>query len=259
MGIEIFQKHIREKRAVKVVAGESNFDLENVAKIARAAQRGKASAIDVACRKDVIETARKNSKLPIFASSIHPFEILEAVKSGVDAIEIGTYESAYKKGYTYTYSQIYDIILETFGLINNYDVYKCVTIPMCLNSSDRIKLLAELEILGVDLVQTEGFKMIDPKNHVFVKDANASINKAVEVIRNSRIPVVSTCSMDEKTAQYAFSQGVDGVSIGSFVKKQDTEIAMASKITEIVSNISHRNSLNREIVRNATELKFLKF
>ena len=248
MGIEIFQKHIREKRAIKVVAGESNFDLENVAKIARAAQRGKASAIDVACRKDVIETARKNSKLPIFASSIHPFEILEAVKSGVDAIEIGTYESAYKKGYTYTYSQIYDIILETFGLINNYDVYKCVTIPMCLNSSDRIKLLAELEILGVDLVQTEGFKMIDPKNHVFVKDANAS-----------RIPVVSTCSMDEKTAQYAFSQGVDGVSIGSFVKKQDTEIAMASKITEIVSNISHRNSLNREIVRNATELKFLKF
>lgn len=254
MGIEIFQKHIREKRAIKIVAGENNFDLDSVAKIACAAQTGRASAIDVACKKDVIQTARKNTKLPIFASSIHPFEILEAVKAGADAIEIGTFENAYKKGYTYTYSQVYDIILETFGLINDYDVYKCVTIPMCLNSADRIKLLAELEILGVDMVQTEGFKMIDPKKYHFIKDPNASINNAIEVIKNSRIPVITTCSMDEKQTNYAFSQGVDGVSIGTYITKQDTEIAMASKISQIVSSISHRNSLNREIVRTTTEL-----
>ena len=254
MGIEIFQKHIREKRAIKVVAGENNYDLDNVAKIARAAQKGRASAIDVACSKEVIETARKNSKLPIFASSIHPFEILEAVKAGADGVEIGTFENAYKKGYTYSYSQIYDIILETFGLINNYDVFKSVTIPACLNSADRIKLLRELEILGVDMVQTEGFKMIDPKKYHFIKDPNASINNATEVIRNSRIPVIATCSMDEKMTNYAFSQGIDGVSIGTYIQKQDTEVAMTSKISQIVSSISHRNSLNREIVRTSTEL-----
>ncbi len=254
MGIEIFKKHIREKRAIKVVAGENNFDIDGVAKIARAAQRGRASALDVACKKEVIEIARKNTKLPIFASSIHPFEILEAVKAGADAIEIGTYENAYKKGYTYTYSQVYDIILETFGLINDYDVYKCVTIPMCLNSIERIKLLSELEILGVDLVQTEGFKMIDPKKHIFIKDVNASINHANEVIRNSRIPVIVTCSIDEKSSKYAFEQGIDGVSIGAHIRKQETEVAMGAKITQLVGGISHRNSLNREIVRNSREL-----
>ena len=63
MGIEVFKKHLREKRAVKIIAGIDNFDLENVAKVCRAAQNGHASAVDIAAKKEVYDIARKNTKL----------------------------------------------------------------------------------------------------------------------------------------------------------------------------------------------------
>jgi hypothetical protein len=102
MGIEIFKKHLREKRAIKISAGFENYNLDSVAKICRAAQRAKASAVGISSNKEVYEIARKNTKLPLFVSSIHPFEILEAVKYGVDGIQIGHYYNTYKAGKRFT-------------------------------------------------------------------------------------------------------------------------------------------------------------
>ena len=33
MGIEVFKKHLRERRAVKIIAGINNYNLDNVAKV----------------------------------------------------------------------------------------------------------------------------------------------------------------------------------------------------------------------------------
>ena len=75
MGIEIFKKHLREKRAVKIIAGIDNYNADNVARVCRAAQKGHASAVDISCDKKIYDIARKNTKLPIFVSSVHPFEL----------------------------------------------------------------------------------------------------------------------------------------------------------------------------------------
>ena len=62
MGIEVFKKHLREKRAVKIIAGIDNYNTENVAKVCRAAQAGHASAVDIAC-------SNKNFQLMKFIQS----------------------------------------------------------------------------------------------------------------------------------------------------------------------------------------------
>ena len=158
MGIEVFRKHLREKRAVKIISGINNYNLESVAKICRASQKGHASAVDIACDKEVYDTARQNTKLPIFVSSVHPFELLEAVKWGADAIEIGNFDALYKEGQTFSDEEVYDIVLETMNLVESYNPFICVTIPGCVDISKQIELAKKLEILGIDLIQTEGLK-----------------------------------------------------------------------------------------------------
>ena len=67
---------------------------------------GNASALDVACSIDVIKAAKENFKKTIFASSVHPYKLLEAVKAGVDAIEIGNFVTQTKTLYFETKSAI---------------------------------------------------------------------------------------------------------------------------------------------------------
>ena len=57
--IEVFKRHLREKRAIKIISGIDNYDLENVKKVVSAAQMGLASAVDVACDKAVFDVATK--------------------------------------------------------------------------------------------------------------------------------------------------------------------------------------------------------
>lgn len=255
MGIEIFKKHLREKRAVKINIGAENTNLENVAKACRSAQFAKASALSVACDKKVIETAKKNAKLPIFATSIHPFEILEATKNNVDAIEIGNYEQIYKKGKKLSLDETYDIILETFGLINDYDVFKCVTIPSCLSLDEQIKLVKKLEFFDIDLIQTEGLKQINQKRQIlFIKDVQTSILNTAELYKNTRFPIMTSGKINETNAKQAFQIGASAISIDSAINLSNSETEMKMIISKIVSTISYRNSINREIIRSQIEM-----
>lgn len=257
MGIEVFRKHLREKRAVKIIAGIDNYDLDNVAKVCRAAQTGRASAVDIAADKKVYDIARKNTKLPIFVSSVHPFKILEAVEWGADAVEIGNFDALYKKGIEYTAEEVYDIVLETLSLINKYDIFTCVTIPGNIEVAEQIDLAKKLEILGIDLIQTEGLKKStnssNPSAHL-VSYAQATIANTIELFQHTSIPIMTSSGITAKTAPLAFASGASAVGVGSAVNKLDTEVAMSATIMSIVGSVSYRNSLNREIVRSAREL-----
>lgn len=257
MGIEIFKKHLREKRAVKIIAGIDNYNKDNVAKVCRAAQMGHASAVDISANKEIYEIARKNTKLPIFVSSIHPFELLNAVEWGADAIEIGNFDALYKKGQTFSADEVYDIVVETMSLIEKYDVFVCATIPGSIDIAQQIELVKKLEILGVDLIQTEGLKKssdsTNPSEHL-ISHAQATIANTIELTQHTTLPVMSASGISAKTAPLAFASGANAVGVGSAVNKLDTEVAMAATVMSIVSAISHRNSLNHEIVRTEREL-----
>lgn len=257
MGIEVFKKHLREKRAVKIIAGIDNRNLENVASVCRAAQTGHASAVDIAADKKVYETARKNTKLPIFVSSVHPFELLDAVKWGADAIEIGNFDALYKRGETFGAKEVYEIVLETMSLVSKYDVFTCVTVPGCIDISEQIELVKKLEILGIDLIQTEGLKKTtkstNPSLHL-VGYVQATIANTLELTNHTLLPVMSSSGITPQTAPLAFASGASAIGVGSAVNKLDSEIAMAATVMSIVSSISYRNSINKEIVRTEREL-----
>lgn len=258
MGIEIFKKHLREKRAIKISAGNNNYDTDSVAKICNAAQIAKASAVEICANKEVYDVARKNTKLPLFVSSVHPFEILKAVELGVDGIQIGPYYDVYKTGSKYLLDEIYDIVLETFGLINDYDVYKSVTIPASLSFDDQCKFIKKLEILGVDLILSEGYKKSQSNPNVMVESAEFSIKNLSELRNNTVLPIMATSAINKGSLKLAFDNGADAVNIDSLVSKLDTEIALKTAIMEFVGSISYRNSLNKEIIKTAWEMSLLK-
>ncbi len=257
MGIEIFKKHLREQRAVKIIAGIDNYNAENVAKVCRAAQKGRASAVDIACDKNIYDIARKNTKLPIFVSSIHPFELRDALTWGADAIEIGNFDALYKKGIQFSAKEVYDIVLETMGLIDGFDTFVCVTIPGNIDVSEQIELVKKLEIIGVDLIQTEGLKQIsnstNPSAHL-VSYAQATIANTIELAQHTMLPIMSASGISEKTAPLAFASGASAVGVGSAVNKLDTEVAMAATVMAIVSSISYRDRVAWSAVNDVDEL-----
>ena len=70
---------------------------------------------------DMLKIAKENTKLPIFASSIQPFALLNAVRAGADAVEIGNYENLYKINSSLSADEVYEITLETMDLVSKYD------------------------------------------------------------------------------------------------------------------------------------------
>lgn len=259
MGIEVFKKHLREKRAIKISCGFNNLDLENIAKICRAAQSAKASAVDVPFRKDIFQIARKNTKLPIFVSTIHPFEALEAAKWGADGIQIGNFLETYKKGKKFSVNEVYDITLEIMGLLNKYDIYFCSTIPAFATLDEQIDLIKKFEILGVDLIQTEGYKKSPQNSSLMIESAQASINNMNELSKYTKLPIMTSSAMNENTIKSAFDMGADAVSVDNVVNRLNSEASMKATILDIVGSISYRNSLNKEMIRSQRELILNEF
>ena len=68
--IESFKRALAEKRAVKIIAGIDNFDVESVKKVVNSASNSGASAIDICANPDIIAMARSMTELPLFVSSI---------------------------------------------------------------------------------------------------------------------------------------------------------------------------------------------
>ena len=254
MGIEVFKKHLKEKRGIVISTGVDNFDLRKIAKISKAAQAAKASAIDIPANKDIYNTVKKYAKLPIMVSTYHPFQALECAKWGVEAIKIGNYEPAYKKGHFFNIDEIYDICLETLSLTNNFDVFTCVTIPGYIKIEDQIKLAKKLQILGIDLIQTECFRRTE--THLF-NDAKTTIENTYELTNNTLIPIMAASGMNIKTAPIAFSSGASATAFGTVINKLESEVQMATMIMQIVNSISHRNSLYKEIVKSERELSMI--
>ena len=247
MGIEIFKKHLREKRAIKVSVGHR--DTEHAAKIARACQQAKASAIDIPFSKEIYDVVKKNSRLPILVTSYHPFELLEAVKMGVDGVIIGNYWDLYKRGKYFNAQEVYDVILETLGLISDYNVFTCVTIPTTLELNEQLDLIKKLEYLGVDLIQVEGYKQTTAYN--IIPSSFDAIAIMSECMKYTRIPMMASSDINVKTAFAAFEAGASAVAAENVIYDLSSEVVMKSTIMEIVASVAYRNSLNREIIRTA--------
>ena len=253
--IDLFKKVLAAKRAVKIIAGIDNFDMDRVKSVVIAADRAKASAVDVCANEEIIKMAKENTSLPVFVSSIVPEDLAMAVKAGADAIEIGNFDALYKKGMRMSAMEILDIVKETLALIKKSNVFVCVTVPGHIAISDQINLAKELEALNIDLIQTEGAATVDAQSEGargLLETAEVSIANTIELARNVEIPVMTASGLTTTTVPMALAAGASAVGVGSCVNKLKSEIEMIAAACAIVESVeSVRGSKE---VSNKTEV-----
>ena len=242
--IDLFRQHMEEKRAVKIIAGIDNFDMESVKKVVSAADKAGASAVDICADENIIAAVREMTDLPVFVSSIVPQKLARAVELGADAIELGNFDVLYKSGKTFTASEVLELTKETLALLKGKHVFFSVTVPGELDINEQIELARELETLGIDLIQTEGhFSKDEQSNGVrgLMERVELTISNTVELVRNVEIPVMTATGINPTTAPFAFAAGASAIGCGSCINKLNSEIAMVATAKQLVE-ISAKNA-----------------
>lgn len=242
--IENWKNDVQAHRAIKVISGIDNFDIERIKNVVSAAEQAGASAVDIAWGEEIFNTARELTNLPIFVSSIDPQELAQAAQWGADAIEIGNFDALYKKGVRMSAEDILSIAKRTYELLNGREVYVCATVPGHIEVSRQIWLAGELEKLGVNLIQTEGAAMMTSSQIQGAKGlmelAQQSISNTIELGRNISIPVMTASGLTTTTAPMAFAAGASAIGVGSCIKKLNSTIEMVAVIRTLVEQLPAR-------------------
>ena len=243
--IDLFKHALEEKRAVKIIAGIDNFDIENIKKVVTSAQTAHASAVDICAREDIVKEVLSMTELPVFVSSIVPSELVRAVDLGADAIELGNFDVLYKKGVSFDVNDVLSLVEETLSLLGDRKTFFSVTIPGEISTADQIALAVKLESMGIDLIQTEGHYSNDSHlegARALMDRAELTISNTIELVRNIEIPVMTATGINPTTAPFAFAAGASAIGCGSCINKLDSELSMIATATNLVE-IASRNAL----------------
>ena len=244
MSIELFRQHLTEKRAVKVIAGIDNFDIENIKKVVMSAQESGASAVDICAKPEIISEIREMTDMPIFVSSIVPSELVKAVELGADAIELGNFDVLYKKGISFSAEQILSLVNETLEMLGDTRVFFSVTIPGELAIAEQIELARKLETMGIDLIQTEGHfssSNISEGARGLMERAELTLSNKIELSRNVDMPIMTATAINPTTAPFAFAAGASAIGCGSCINKMDSTLSMMATTRSLVE-IASRNA-----------------
>ena len=241
--IESFKRALEEKRAVKIIAGIDNFDSDKVSKVVKSAEAAGASAVDICASPEIISMVRSMTDMPIFVSSVVPEELMHAVALGADAIELGNFDALYKKGMSFSASQVLNLAKRTMELVSDSDIFFCVTIPGELSIGEQISLARELESIGVELIQTEGHFSAEPSNGAkgLLERAELTLSNTIELSRNIELPIMTATGINPTTAAMAFAAGASAIGCGSCVNKLDSEISMIA-VSKSLVEIASRNT-----------------
>ena len=249
--IDLFKQHLSEKRAVKVIAGIDNFDIENIKKVVSSAEKSGASAVDICSREDIVSEIRSMTDMPIFVSSIVPSELVRAVELGADAIELGNFDVLYKKGMSFDSSDVLNLVKETKELLGNREVFFSVTVPGEISISEQIELAHKLEDMGIDLIQTEGHYSSDVElsgARALMDRAELTISNTIELARNVEMPIMTATGINPTTAPFAFAAGASAIGCGSCVNKLSSDLSMIATISSLVE-IANKNAVRiKELV-----------
>ncbi len=242
--IDLFKDHLSAHRAVKIIAGIDNFDIDNVKKVVKAAEAAGASAIDICADECIISEIREMTDMPIFVSSVVPSELARAVELGADAIELGNFDVLYKKGMSFSKDDVLRLVDETIELLGDNRVFFSVTVPGEISIADQIDLARELETRGIDLIQTEGhFASETQADGVrgLMERAELTISNTIELSRNVEIPIMTATGINPTTAPFAFAAGASAIGCGSCINKMNSEISMIATARQLVE-IASRNA-----------------
>ena len=222
---------LAEKRALKVIAGLTNFDAASVERISRAAGLGGADLIDVACDAELVQLAASVSGLPICVSAVDPELFPAAVAAGAAMVEIGNYDAFYPLGRIFDAAEVLSITRRTRELLP--EVVLSVTVPHVLPIDQQEQLAADLVAAGADIIQTEGGTSAKPFSAGslgLIEKAAPTLAAAHSISRAVSVPVFCASGLSSVTVPMAIASGAAGVGVGSAVNKLNDQLAMVAVV-----------------------------
>ena len=222
---------LAEKRALKVIAGLTNFDAASVERISRAAGLGGADLIDVACDAELVQLAASVSGLPICVSAVDPELFPAAVAAGAAMVEIGNYDAFYPLGRIFDAAEVLSITRRTRELLP--EVVLSVTVPHVLPIDQQEQLAADLVAAGADIIQTEGGTSAKPFSAGslgLIEKAAPTLAAAHSISRAVSVPVLCASGLSSVTVPMAIASGAAGMGMGSAVNKLNDELAMVAVV-----------------------------
>ena len=226
------QAALNERRALKVIAGLTNFDAASVERIARAAGRGGAGLIDVACDPELVKLTTAASGLPICVSAVDPELFPAAVSAGAAMVEVGNYDAFYPLGRIFDAEEVLAITRRTRELLS--EVVLSVTVPHVLPLDQQEQLAIDLVAAGADIIQTEGgtsAKPFSPGTLGLIEKAAPTLAATHAISRaltdaGLHTPVLCASGLSSVTVPMAIAAGAAGVGVGSAINKLNDEFAM---------------------------------
>lgn len=222
---------LEERRALKVIAGLTNFDAASVERISRAAGMGGADLIDVACDPALVQLAAEVSGLPICVSAVDPELFPAAVAAGAAMVEIGNYDAFYPLGRIFDADEVLVITRRTRELLP--EVVLSVTVPHVLPLDQQEQLAADLVVAGADIIQTEGGTSAKPFSAGslgLIEKAAPTLAAAHSISRAVSVPVLCASGLSSVTVPMAIAAGAAGVGVGSAVNKLNDQLAMVAVV-----------------------------
>ena len=222
---------LEERRALKVIAGLTNFDAASVERISRAAGMGGADLIDVACDPALVQLAAQVSRLPICVSAVDPELFPAAVAAGAAMVEIGNYDAFYPLGRIFDAEEVLAITRRTRELLP--EVVLSVTVPHVLPLDQQEQLAADLVLAGADIIQTEGGTSAKPFSAGslgLIEKAAPTLAAAHSISRAVSVPVLCASGLSSVTVPMAIAAGAAGVGVGSAVNRLNDQLAMVAVV-----------------------------
>ena len=220
-----------ERRALKVIAGLTNFDAVSVERVSCAAGLGGADLIDVACDPALVQLAAEVSGLPICVSAVDPELFPAAVAAGAAMVEIGNYDAFYPLGRIFDAEEVLAITRRTRELLP--EVVLSVTVPHVLPLDQQEQLAVDLVAAGADLIQTEGGMSAKPFSAGslgLIEKAAPTLAAAHSISRAVNVPVLCASGLSSVTLPMAIAAGAAGVGVGSAVNKLNDQLAMVAVV-----------------------------
>jgi deoxyribose-phosphate aldolase len=233
------QRAFQEGRALKIIAGLTNFDPTSVAKVVRAADRGGATFLDIAADPELVKLAKSLTNLPICVSAVEAAKFVPAVAAGADLIEIGNFDAFYAQGIRFEAAEVLQLTRETRALLP--EITLSVTVPHILELDQQVELAEELVKAGADIIQTEGGTSSQPAHPGtlgLIEKAAPTLAAAAEISRAVSVPVLCASGISNVTAPMAIAAGAAGVGVGSAVNRLESEIEMIAVVRSLVEALA---------------------
>jgi len=249
----------KTKKAIKLISGLNNLNIDQILALVKCSQVSQSTYIDIVANPQIVLLIKSFIDLPICVSSIDPLELYNCVLAGADLVEIGNFDFFYKKNISFSSSKILKLAIETRQLIPYKDI--CVTIPSTLTLLQQIDLAQQLENIGINILQTEGYnikystqnsaniinkyknKLDDLSKYIDI--AKTTLSSTYVISRFVNIPIITSSKINSLSSSIASLYGASGVGLGTFVSSQSSLKKRALYINEISSAINLNNKFHK--------------